>query len=203
MTMNKQTSKKKMEDSFQECFNCGCQRATHPIPECEEFVEKPTHECPRCGKNVSEGAHTCRVKKQTPEEKCKHQWFWHWDENYASCMKCGVREKSEGVVSGGRSPACKAGVEADSRGGSIPSTPNSPSPEARCEHNWGSWAGEKFEHNKCCLCGAYKVPPEARVDWEKEAREILGVWIAPFNPETVNRVAKALSAAFEKGREAR
>jgi hypothetical protein len=101
----------------------------------------------------------------------------------------------------------------------------SPSPEARCEHNWGSWAGEKFEHNKCCLCGAYKVPPDARVDWEKEAMGLVSHFYCDDDhyyscgmvPECANdiskgqctcgydyqvkRISKALSAAFEKGRE--
>jgi hypothetical protein len=54
-----------------------------------------------------------------------------------------------------------------------------------------------------CLKG--KIPaPEARVDWEKEAREIVekykGSW---FPHEMQELIAKALSNAFEKGREAR
>ena len=50
--------------------------------------------------------------------------------------------------------------------------------------------------------------PEARVDWEKEARELLDalIWENQDNlewDESAKVVAKALSAAFEKGREAR
>ena len=101
----------------------------------------------------------------------------------------------------------------------------SPSPEARCEHNWGSWAGEKFEHNKCCLCGAYKVPyeksdPEARVDWNEEDELYLTTmlpfasgcfsgqvceWpqLKPILAWAYKKILGIKKAAFEKGREAR
>jgi hypothetical protein len=55
--------------------------------------------------------------------------------------------------------------------------------------------------------------PEARVDWEKEANHICGEWYVIHYGNTgmtknnlnvlESLIAKALSAAFEKGREAR
>lgn len=29
------------EKKYEECFNCGCQRGTHPIPECKTFFSVP------------------------------------------------------------------------------------------------------------------------------------------------------------------
>jgi hypothetical protein len=104
-----------------------------------------------------------------------------------------------------------------------------PTPEEKCKH-----CKCRLEHGlKCHQCGEKPSPsPEARVDWEKEAREIVeklkkklhekdsecesnkdeywGCLSCAFDGEfnygveaTIPLIAKALSAAFEKGREAR
>ena len=122
--------------------------------------------------------------KPTP---CEHEWQ---DEKYypdcPSCKKCGQ------VVS-------------------------KPTPEEKC------MSREVCKHQRlvgdyCQACDreSYKSSPspEARVDWEREADDIIegfmadggevdGRWIKSSGSSLYERIAKALSAAFEKGREAR
>jgi len=80
-----------------------------------------------------------------------------------------------------------------------------PTPEEKCEHVWATQPTTKVPY--CLYCGKDSSPsPEARVDWEKEAREILlsHYLETAYEKEIVlKKIAKALSAAFEKGREAR
>ena len=125
------------------------------------------------------------MTKPTPEEKCLHEWVSvsKGDFSYEECVKCGK------VVD-----VC------------------SPSPEARCEHEWGVG----YSNSSCTKCGVKWPGSEARVDWKKEAREIvykqdvylggladLHLEFGEMLEEMVFGIAKALSAAFEKGREAR
>ncbi len=121
---------------------------------------------------------------------------------------------------------------------------SSPSPQARCKHQW---AETPYGHlcSKCAMpygCKKHllenpspspeameplkpeyakilndhfweivdmpnlKPSPEARVDWENKAREIVKIvhdYPREYEDEALKRIAKALSAAFEKGREAR
>jgi hypothetical protein len=71
---------------------------------------------------------------------------------------------------------------------------DSPSPEARCK-GCGTVG-----------CTMHNDETEARVDWEKEAREIVECYPdfgGHVKPNAIRDIAEALSAAFEKGREAR
>ena len=116
-----------------------------------------------------------------------------------------------------------------------------PTPEEKCSHEWNFKPAEIITCKKCgdymqpeewrktkgCMCGSGYAsdcnvhnPPEARVDWEKEA-ELAAREIYPEcgcqpqayqggcddcvkrSKDFVPAIAKALSAAFEKGREAR
>jgi hypothetical protein len=125
----------------------------------------------------------------TPEEKCSHDWQKYKSSPQPVCFKCGVVKPS-------------------------------PSPEAKCkcedlkvDLDWTVWCpkcGEK-------LLVPIKPPaPEARVDWEKEAKKLLkqeertvgtNYPLYDCTPHWWKRkyqvIAKALQAAFEKGREAR
>ena len=90
-----------------------------------------------------------------------------------------------------------------------------PTHEEKCEHQWTVFRNAPF----CSKChSTNQSSPEARVDWEKEAREIASNvmpdrWIHMVKDEPVDlfeirksyaiSIAKALSAAFEKGREER
>jgi hypothetical protein len=114
--------------------------------------------------------------KPTPEEKCSHDWKWATDDYI--CRKCNTWRKAM-----------------------MPS----PSPEARCDVHAEQTQG-------CQRC--FPPSPEARVDWEKEADDIIegfmadggevdGDWVKSSGSSLYKRIAKALSAAFEKGREAR
>ena len=85
----------------------------------------------------------------------------------------------------------------------------SPSPEAR--KNCHICRMPEPHHDEFCSAGfcIHKVP-EARVDWEKQSEDIFyhpHFAIIMGSPEwcdyIVKKYAKALSAAFEKGREAR
>jgi len=100
-----------------------------------------------------------------------------------------------------------------------------PSPEARCEHEWGNKWIQPTKPSELCgrlipictKCGIEKS--EARVDWEKEAREICttplkaiikklpptkitdeGVSIEVDIKELIPAIVKVCKAAFEKGR---
>ena len=121
--------------------------------------------------------------KPTPEEKCDWCGYLGMVKQGEQCQKC-------------RKP--------------------SPSPEAKREcydPDMKTWGKHKYDKDGFCIfCG--NTSPEARVDWEEEAREIVeGNAIKNFgsswfiNREGMNcciaDFAKALSAAFEKGREAR
>jgi len=74
-----------------------------------------------------------------------------------------------------------------------------PTPEEKCEHIKTPYGFLKCQNLKCEGCFPVSSPsPEARVDWEAEAWRLScgHDWMVPA-------IAKALSAAFEKGREAR
>ena len=90
---------------------------------------------------------------------------------------------------------------------------NKPTPEEKCSHDWNVVeyrSGIYRECSKCCKEELMNSPsPEARVDWEKEARRIVdkkfGVWSLTHKWKLflIKHIVPALSAAFEKGREAR
>jgi len=156
--------------------------------------EKPTHcghewihkrgmnfelkKCSKCGVFEPDD-------EPTPEEKCKkHQWFFHWDEGYASCINCGIKEHEETDRERYRSQ-----VEGHEK--------------QECE-----------DPNQPVMNQPMSSPsPEARVDWEKEAdRIVAGGWTDAGDYGDITDenwtclkldITKALSAAFEKGRETR
>ena len=128
----------------------------------------------------------CGCKKPTP---CSHEWQIQHDEvkSYWQCVHCLLRKTSVKLT-----------------------------PEEKCEHKRIT----TFVH--CADCNHYVDPsvveehpkpspsPEARVDWEKEANKMIDDELYHVTIDgskrrlhLTERIAKALSAAFEKGREAR
>ena len=76
-----------------------------------------------------------------------------------------------------------------------------PTPEEKCS------CGNKLFHNEVHCMTKPSPSPEARVDWEKEARKYVEWEWDMHNmvsyESAVSKLANVLSAAFEKGREAR
>jgi hypothetical protein len=70
------------------------------------------------------------------------------------------------------------------------------------EEKWCNWCKQEHGWNKDCPSPS----PEARVDWAEQAKDLTNKFDV-FNPTEYwamqDAIAKALSAAFEKGREAR
>ena len=157
----------------------------------------------------------CYVDKPTPEEKCSHEWddLAPQDGEIRQCVKCGQFECLEheyirrvGNSSVDANYCLKCGADR------WPTDKPSPSPEASVEKlDRKSWAVGFYDGK----AEAERLSAEARVDWEKEAR---AVWYRVSfckDPECftqapcvdcesqISEITKALSAAFEKGREAR
>jgi hypothetical protein len=136
----------------------------------------------------------CLACQPTPEEKCEHLWVrvcgdFSW---YDECSKCkDVKARPTPVY-----------------------IKDSPSPEESCEHEWECLTLIPPVY-KCSKCGFVPHPtiprpsPEARVDWEDRARKLYNKIhqhidnTDELSEDTIPIIAKALSNAFEKGREAR
>ena len=109
----------------------------------------------------------------TPKEKCEHEWIQKTGLGY-HCRKCRTAKIRP-----------------------------SPSHEARCLCKSGIRGKHCFDYH----------PAEARVDWEKEARALVNnlptvsrtglIEFSKDDPKALKKITHALSAAFEKGREAR
>ena len=88
-----------------------------------------------------------------------------------------------------------------------------PTPEEKCEHDWNLVeyrSGIYRECSKCCKEELMNSPsPEARVDWELKVRKILSRFLKRASDPSYDEkhqfdvAIRDLSAAFEKGREAR
>jgi hypothetical protein len=83
-----------------------------------------------------------------------------------------------------------------------------PTPEEKCSHEWIQKTGLGYHCRKCRNSKIRPSPsPEARVDWEKEAKELfesLVIWTVNQDPKEVRErslelIAHALSAAYEAG----
>ncbi len=154
-----------------------------------------------------------RDDNPTPDGKCSHEFIK--DNRIESvCKKCSLRVNRSDALDPYKP---------------IMNQPMSyPSLEARCEHDWkevhDDINGQGVYGEYCERCNDWKdvkdhigevnamvCPHEARVDWEKEAREIVNQFGYRSDSEMSladiqwlgREIAKALSAAFEKGREAR
>jgi hypothetical protein len=78
--------------------------------------------------------------------------------------------------------------------------------EEKCKHPEGyTTMGTTTGRMYCAYCREPEPSPspEARVDWKKEARRIYPMLQTDSVKDDIEQLAKALSAAFEKGREAR
>ena len=125
--------------------------------------------------------------KPTP---CEHEWIETGWGNY--CRNCDAVDTKPTPEE-----KCKCFCHTEGFAGDITQHHCcSPSPEARCAY-------EHLPDRVCMKCGKYEPTPEARVDWDEEARELLNGmegYVEVLKHKDVVLLAKALSAAFEKGR---
>ena len=138
------------------------------------------------------------MDKATPEEKCSHelkekviQWLRLCLTSYRRHWETEGKEKPKAAEIAATGELFDAAVQEihelilESR-----KKKPSPSPEARCLCKSGIRGKHCFDYH----------PAEARVDWEKEARKSCQHHYKD-NCKQCKAITKALSAAFEKGRE--
>jgi hypothetical protein len=169
---------------------------------------KPTPKCRHTTSSDGIEIKPCIACQPTPEEKCSQLIYEPWvmgmnkERMTLGCFT--TLEKAEEILNDcirenfTTSNLCDSGVSRKML------YLDSPSPEARCDVHTEQTQG-------CQRC--FPPSPEARVDWEKDAQNMILMWFNylqigngqnyHYFGKLKEELSDALQAAFEKGREAR